>query len=140
MMLLTPPNASCIGFSAIRVTMVVQFVIGMLRGRNRGVVRNVAANAAERAWTVATYLMLPIIILEDISFIDSTGRATRLHGSNVMQIVVGELGLLITTRIFSGLMTVIAIAIVQLWIVNLNELFGISAKLIVWQVRAPFIA
>ena len=91
--------------------MVVQFVIGMLRGRNRGVVRNVAANAAERAWTVATYLMLPIIILEDISFIDSTGRATRLHGSNVMQIVVGELGLLITTRIFSGLMTVIAIAI-----------------------------
>ncbi|MCD6360741.1 MAG: hypothetical protein J7M38_07730 [Armatimonadetes bacterium] len=93
------------------VTIVVQLIIGMLRGRNRNMVRNAAANAAERAWTVATYLMLPIIILEDLSFIDATGRATRLHRSNIIQIVVGELGLLLTTRIFTGLMTFLAVAV-----------------------------
>jgi hypothetical protein len=93
------------------VTMGVQLITGVMRGRNSGALRNMAANAAERAWTVATYLMLPIIIIEDVSFIDSTSRATRLHGSNVMQIVVGELGLLITTRIFTGLTVFIALGI-----------------------------
>ncbi len=93
------------------VTMVVHLITGAMRGRNSGALRNMAANAAERTWTVATYLMLPVIILEDVSFIDSTNRARRLHGSNVMQIVVGELGLLITTRIFTGLTVFIALGI-----------------------------
>lgn len=93
------------------VTMVVQLITGAMRGRNSGALSNMAANTAERAWTVATYLMLPIIIIEDVSFIDATSRATRLHGSNIMQIVVGELGLLITTRIFTGLTVLIAMGI-----------------------------
>ena len=93
------------------VTMVVHLITGAMRGRSSGALRNMAANAAERAWTVATYLMLPIIIIEDVSFIDATSRATRLHGSNVMQIVIGELGLLITTRIFTGLTVFIALGI-----------------------------
>ncbi len=93
------------------VTTVVALITSALRGNSRYGARRIAADAADRAWQVATYLLLPIIILEDIPFIDATGRATRLHGSNVVQIVVGELGLLITTRIFTGLMTAIAIGI-----------------------------
>jgi len=93
------------------VALVVSMLTSALRGRSRYGLRAAAADAADRAWTVASYLLLPIIILEDISFIDATSRGTRLHGRNLIQIVVGELGLMLTTRVMSFIMAVIAIGI-----------------------------
>ena len=94
------------------ITLVVSLLTGALRGRDSSGLRRAAANAAERAWTVASYLLLPIIILEDISFIDATSRGTRLHGQNLIQIVVGELGLLIAMRIISFVTMLIAVGFV----------------------------
>jgi len=93
------------------VTLVVSLLTSALRGRSRYGLRAAAANTADRAWTVASYLLLPIIILEDISFIDATSRGTRLHGRNLIQIVVGELGLMLTTRVVSFIIALIAIGI-----------------------------
>lgn len=93
------------------VTLVVSMLTSALRGRSRYGVRAAAASAAERAWTVATYLILPVIMLEDIPFIDASSRATRLHGRNLIQIVVGELGLLLASRVIGFIGMVIAIGI-----------------------------
>lgn len=93
------------------VTLVVSMITSAIRGRSRYGLRRMAADAADRAWTVATYLILPVIILEDIPFIDASSRATRLHGRNLIQIVVGEFGLLVATRVVSFIATIIAIGV-----------------------------
>ena len=92
------------------VSVVVSLLLSAVRGRRGGGVRGAAADAAGRAWMAATYLILPIMILEDSSFPAAAERATHLHRHNVLQIVTGEMSLMIATRILSGLVTAIAIA------------------------------
>ncbi len=93
------------------VSVVVAIIAGMIRGNRRGGLRRMAADGVERAWLAATYLILPVMILEDTSFLRSVERATHLHRHNLLQIVVGELGLMITARIISGLMVLLAIGL-----------------------------
>jgi hypothetical protein len=81
-------NAMALLWLAV-VTTLVRAITSQLRRRG-GFLGDMAADAAEKAWEVATYLLVPIIILEDISFQESTQRALRLHRGNVIGIVVGE--------------------------------------------------
>lgn len=92
------------------VSVIVNLLLSAVRGRRGGGLRGAAADAAGRAWTAATYLILPIMILEDSPFAAAAQRATHLHRHNILQIVVSELSLMIATRLLSGLVTVIAIA------------------------------
>lgn len=92
-------------------TLVVGLILGALRGKRGGGVRRAAADTLQRGWLAITYLLLPIMILEDTAFLRSTGRAKKLHSHNVIQIVVGELGLLIASRIFSALMVTVGVLI-----------------------------
>lgn len=99
------------GIAALAVaSLVVALIAGAIRGRGRGL-RRAAADTVERGWIAVTYLLLPIMILEDAPFMRSTQRAQGLHRHNVIQIVVGELGLMLATRLLSGLVTVIGIAL-----------------------------
>ncbi len=100
------------GITALAVVSVAMALIaGAIRGRSRGGLRRMAADTVERAWLAATYLMLPVMILEDAPFMQSADRATRLHRHNLLQIVIGELGLMITARIISGLTVFVAIGL-----------------------------
>lgn len=98
------------GIVALAVaTLVVSLLAGAIRGKGRGL-RRAAADTIEQGWLAITYLLLPIMILEDAPFMQSADRAKRLHGHNVIQIVVGELGLMLASRVISFVVTVIGIA------------------------------
>ena len=91
-------------------TLVVSIIAGAIRGKGRGL-RRAAANTMERGWLAITYLLLPIMILEDSPFMKSADRARGLHGHNVIQIVVGELGLMLASRVLGAVITFIGIGL-----------------------------
>ena len=93
------------------VSVAMALIAGAIRGRSRGGLRRMAADTVERAWLAATYLVLPVMILEDAPFMQSADRATHLHRHNLLQIVIGELGLMLTARIISGLTVFVAIGL-----------------------------
>jgi hypothetical protein len=47
----------------------------------------------ETGWRVAGYLLVPIVILEDVPLSQAYGRAVQLHKNNVIGIIVGEIGI-----------------------------------------------
>ncbi len=93
-------------------SLVVGLIAGAIRGKGRSLsARRAAADTLQRGWMAISYLLLPIMILENSALFNSTDRAKRLHGHNVLQIVVGELGLLIASRIFGGLLITVGVIV-----------------------------
>jgi uncharacterized protein YceK len=60
---------------------------------------DMAIGAMETAWAVVTYLVVPIIILEDVPLRKAFGRAKVLHRRNFMPIAVGEIAVIVLNRI-----------------------------------------
>ena len=83
------------------VSTIVALITGMLRGRRGRGLGDYAADAIDRVWVVATYLILPAIILEDLSLRAAANRARDLHQRNLLGIAVGEVGVVVLTRIIS---------------------------------------
>lgn len=96
-------------FSLAVVSAAVSLVTGSLRSRRGRGLGDVAADALDRVWVVATYLIVPAIVLEDISLKQAANRARDLHQRNLLGIAVGEVGVVVLTRIL-GLVGVILAA------------------------------
>ena len=97
------------GIAALAVaSLVVAMLASSIRGKGRGL-RRAAANTMERGWAAITYLLLPIMILEDAPFMRSADRAKTLHRHNIIQVVVGELGLMVATRVLSFVVTILGL-------------------------------
>ncbi len=77
------------------------------RGRGLG---DLAADGIDKTWQVASLLLLPIIIIEDSSFGDASRRAMALHRGNVVQLVIGEIGLTVLQRIVGLVLVIVGIA------------------------------
>lgn len=82
-------NATALVLLAV-VSTLVSLITGAMRSRNRRGLGDLAAGMIERSWTVATYLLVPVIILEDVPFKKSLERGMKLHGGNFVPIAVGE--------------------------------------------------
>jgi hypothetical protein len=98
----------------------VSAVVSLLtsRRRRRGLsLGDVAAGAVERLWTVAVYLLLPIIILEDVSLVKAVGRAKDIHARNLVPIAVAEIGVLVVNRIIGFLAVIVLLPIAYLAVV-----------------------
>jgi len=89
-------------------SLIVASISRALRRRG-GLAGDVTGWALERTWTVATYLIVPIIILEDIAFFKSLDRAKNLHWGNFVPIAVGEVAVSVVNGI---IMTIIIFALV----------------------------
>jgi hypothetical protein len=87
----------------------VNLLTSAIRGKNRRSVSSLAADAVDKAWQVASLLLLPIIIIEDISFADASKRAMRLHKKSLIQLVVAEVGLTILQKVGGFLLLLIGI-------------------------------
>ncbi len=87
----------------------VNLLTSAIRGKNRRSVSSLAADAVDKAWQVASLLLLPIIIIEDISFADASKRAMRLHRKSLIQLVVAEVGLTILQKVGGFLLLLIGI-------------------------------
>ncbi len=124
------------------VSLAVALLASAIRGNRRRGLRDAAADVVERAWLAVTYLLLPIMILEDVPFTKSVERARSLHRHNLVQIVVGELGLMLTSRIISVIMTIIGIgiAVVAYFIAPPLLPVGIGIALLLFVLAAAFVA
>lgn len=93
-------NLHTILWLAIAATAVSAFT-SMLRGRRGRDLGDYAADAVDKIWQVASFLFLPIIILEDVPLRKAIERARQIHTGNLLGIAVGEVGVIIVTRVIS---------------------------------------
>jgi hypothetical protein len=72
------------------VSMVRSWVRG--NGRNRNPIREAIANLIDTVWTEATYLVLPIMVIEDENLKDGLKRATYIVKNNLMLVGISTVG------------------------------------------------
>jgi hypothetical protein len=72
----------------------VKLVENMIRGRQgkRNPLGEMLAGALNTVWTVATYFILPAMILEDLSLGRALKRATQIIKDNLLLVAVTEIG------------------------------------------------
>lgn len=72
----------------------VNIVKNMIKGngRNRNAFREMIANLIDRVWTEATYLVLPIMVIEDVNLKDGLQRATYIAKNNLLLVGVSMIG------------------------------------------------
>jgi len=91
------------------ISAIVKVVTGVLRGksgRERGAAGGLAdmvIGFIERVWTVATYFIIPAIVIEDRDLKGAVGRATDIMQRHLLPIGVGE----IAVGLVTGLLTLI---------------------------------
>jgi hypothetical protein len=82
------------------------------RGSAAGGIANMILDFVESAWTVATYLIIPAIVIEDKNLRGAIGRATDIIKKNLLPIGVGEIAVGLVTGILSFIGLIVAIVIV----------------------------
>jgi len=95
------------------ISAVVKVVTGVLRGkagRDRGAAGGLVGMVLgfiERVWTVATYFIIPAIVIEDRDLKGAVARASDIIQKNLLPIGVGE----IAVGFVTGLLTIIGFII-----------------------------
>jgi hypothetical protein len=92
------------------VSTLVAVATSALRRRGRGGAGEAVGAAIDKLWTVATFLLLPVIILEDVSLGRALGRARSLHGRNLIPIAVGEIAVSLVTGVIGFAVVLLAAA------------------------------
>jgi hypothetical protein len=87
------------------LTMAVNSLAQQAR-KSGGFAGGMAAEAVETGWRVAAYLLVPIVILEDIPLSQAFRRALHLHNNNIIAIIVGEVGVMWLTQTIGSLLFV----------------------------------
>jgi len=112
----TKKNALTIFYLAI-ISTIVNIILGILRGRSNrdrnvtGGISGMIIGFIEKAWTVATYFMIPAIVIEDRDLKSAVERATSIIKRNLLPIGVGEIAVGLVTGFLSVIGFVIAIVI-----------------------------
>jgi hypothetical protein len=88
---------------ALLLLAAASLVVSLLTGRRRrrGLIdlEGMASEAIRTAWTAAVYLLLPIIILEDVSLARAFTRGKEIHARNLVPIVMAEVGVQVVGHI-----------------------------------------
>ena len=131
---------ACKNFLAILslavISTLVSIITGAMRRRSRGGLGGLAADAIDKVWTVATFLLLPIIILEDVPLKRAGQRARVLHTRQLLPIAVGEIAVTVVMRIVS----VVAIVVAVFGSIAAFRYLGPSAGLLAVAGAAMFLA
>jgi len=112
----TKKNMLTIFYLAI-ISAVVNIILGILRGRTRrdrsvtGGLSGMIIGFIEKAWTVATYFIIPAIVIEDRDLKSAVERASSIIKNNLLPIGVGEIAVGLVTGFLSVIGFVIAIVI-----------------------------
>jgi len=99
------------------ISSIVNIITGILRGRMRrdsgigGGFSEMILGFIKRVWTVATYFMIPAIVIEDRDLKGAVERATQIIRKNLLPIGVGEIAVGLVTGILSVIGFIIAIVI-----------------------------
>ena len=92
---------------------VVKLVENALRGRGnrRNLLGGMLAGLLERVWTTATYFILPIMVIEDLSLFPAVKRATEIVKKNLLLVAVTEIGVSGVVGLVGFILVVIAVGI-----------------------------
>jgi hypothetical protein len=122
----TKKNAVTLFYLSI-ISAIVKVVTGVLRGK-RGREGSAAGGLAgmilgfiERVWTVATYFIIPAIVIEDRDLKGAVARATDIMQKHLLPIGVGE----IAVGFVTGLLTIIGFIVA---IVLGFSIFGVMSN------------
>ncbi len=89
----------------------VGLISSAIRGKDRNIGRELASRAIDRTWLVATYLILPIIIIEDASIKEAISRGWNLHRSRLADVIVAEIGVVLVNRVIGTLAMLAALGL-----------------------------
>jgi hypothetical protein len=91
----------------------VNVVKGWVRGnsRNRNFLREQIANLIDTVWTEATYLVLPIMVIEDSNLKDGLKRATFIAKNNLLLIGISTIGVRWVTGLIGFILGLIGIVL-----------------------------
>jgi hypothetical protein len=112
----TKKNTLTIFYLSI-ISAVVNLILGILRGRTRrdrsvgGGLSGIIIEFIEKAWTVATYFIIPAIVIEDRDLKSAVERASSIIKNNLLPIGIGEIAVGLVTGFLSVIGFVIAIVI-----------------------------
>jgi hypothetical protein len=125
-------------FLAICALAVISTVVELIAkaARRRGgrggaaVVMSILASIIETLWTIVSFLLLPAIIIEDISLRQALRRVRELHKDNKLLIGVGEVGVRAVTGIIGFLVCFLIFGVVYASLVMVSGTPGIVLALV----------
>jgi hypothetical protein len=111
------------------VNMVKNWVKG--DGRNRNFIRESIANLIDTVWTEATFLVLPIMVIEDENLKDGLKRATYIAKNNLLLIGISAVGVSWVTGLIGFVLGVIGIGLGLAIALPIISLAGSATPLVV---------
>ena len=95
------------------VSTIVELIAKSVRNRRGGgIVGSIIAGIIESVWTMLSFLLLPAIIIEDISLGAALRRTKELHKGNLLLVGIGEVGVRFVTGLISFVVTLIICLVV----------------------------
>ena len=94
------------------VSTIVDMIVRAFRGDGDNLAGRIIGGIIESIWAVLTFLLLPAIIIEDISLGKALQRARDLHKGNLLLIGVGEIGVRAITGLIGFLVILVIFGVV----------------------------
>ncbi len=94
----------------------VEMLANQRRGKQRnfnvmGAIAAVLASILSKVWTVATYFILPAMIIEDLNLGKAAKRATQIIKDNLLLVAVTEIGVGTVVGLIGFLLFILAVAL-----------------------------
>ncbi len=83
-------------------------LLAHIASQQRGVVRTILIGILRSVWTTATYVVMPAMVIEGLSFFDSFKRSKQLMENDPTQVGIGIVGMGLVTWILSAAMGALA--------------------------------
>jgi hypothetical protein len=102
----------------------VNIVKNIVKGKGKNAGRNILANLINTVWTEATYLVLPVMVIEDVNLKEGLRRVTHIVKSNLLLIGVSTVGVGAVTGLIGFLLGGTGIALglgIGLGLVSLSQ-------------------
>jgi hypothetical protein len=80
-------------------------------GKSNNPIRSTLANLIDTLWTEATYLVLPIMVIEDVNLKDGLKRATYIVKNNLLLVGISTIGVRWVTGLIGFVFVVVGLAL-----------------------------
>lgn len=123
------PNILSLAAASTLVNLLMSFLRG--KGRNRNFIREWLASLIQTVWTEATFLVLPIMVIEDQNLENGLKRATYITKNNLLLIGISTVGVSAVTGLIGFVFAVVGVLIGLGIALPLISIAGSSVGLVV---------
>lgn len=119
------------------ISAIIYIITSVLRRRSRergvvgGGITDMILGFIESVWTVATYFIIPAIVIEDRDIKGAVARATDIIKKNLLPIGVGEIAVELVTGLISVIGFIVAIGVGFLIMSSIGSVTGIIVAILV---------